>query len=40
LTTALIAADKNRPAYEAHAIKARAGVNRNKLLALNIGDVS
>lgn len=37
---ALIAADKNRPAYQAHATRARAGVNRDKLLALNIGHVS
>ena len=34
---ALIAADKNRAAYDDHLRKARAGVGMDRLLALNIG---
>jgi hypothetical protein len=37
---ALIAADKDRTAYQDHARKARAGANRDGLLARNIGHVS
>ena len=37
---ALIAADNNREAYVAHAAKARAGMNRDRLLARNIDHVS
>lgn len=37
---ALIAADTDRAAYEAHARRARAGANADSLLALNIGAVS
>jgi hypothetical protein len=37
---ALIAADKNRTAYDEHAAKARAGASRDPLLARNINKVS
>jgi hypothetical protein len=37
---ALIAADKNRTAYQEHASKARAGASRDQLLARNINKVS
>jgi hypothetical protein len=37
---ALIAADKNRAAYEEHARKARAGADRDALLARNIRQLS
>jgi len=37
---ALIAADSNRAAYEAHARRARAGASTDPLLALNIAAVS
>jgi hypothetical protein len=37
---ALIAADKNRGAYLAHAQRARAGASRDALLARNLGHIS
>jgi hypothetical protein len=37
---ALMAADKNRSAYEAHARKARIGVSSDPLLARNLGHVN
>jgi hypothetical protein len=37
---ALIAADRDRAGYEAHAARAKAGAKRDHLLSLNIGQIS